>query len=591
MDEQRHLWRNAAVILTSVALLTIGIGVIIYVGLARDRIMPTPTPQATANLTPSDLTGTPDPRVVGTVREYAPGALIIIITPREGTVEQVILTEEAIISFANGLKAAPKDIVPGVTILAEGPLDALGRMIARRITIEEGSASGTPTATRTGAATPTLNATLTPTVNAWRGEYFDNPDLSGDPVLVRTDKSVDFQWQGGSPSSEVPVDGFSVRWTGQWDFIGGGYRFNALTDDGVRVWVDGALLIDQWRRQGATLAYADQVLEAGAHEVRVEYFDDGEAAQARVWWESQGSYPAWKGEYYANRDLTGSPALVRNDADISFDWGKNAPAAQMPADNFSVRWSRSLDLSEGNYRFWASVDDGVRLWVDDLLLIDRWQAGPVDDAGYIWLDRGPHDVRVEYMEGSGNATARVGWETITSFPDWKGEYYANPDLVGRPAFLRNDRTVDMNWETGSPGSGLPADNFSVRWSRDVQFDAGAYRFWVIADDAVRVYVDGSRIINAWRDGGGEAFEAVGNLSAGSHRIVIEYYERGGQAMIRAGWERAATPTVQPSATASPTPTATLPAPTWTPVTPPAAPPTATPTWTPTPESEPEGEAI
>lgn len=587
MDEQRHFWRNSAVILSSIALLTIGIGVIIYVNVARDRIMPTPTPWPTTSIT-VDATGTPAARVVGTVREYVPGALIIVITPREGSVEQVILTEDAVLSFADGLKAAPKDIVPGVTILAEGPLDALGRMIAQRITIEAG-VSGTPTVTRTPEITRTPNAPLTPVVNAWRGEYFDNPDLSGDPVLVRTDRSVDFQWQSGSPSTEVPPDGFSVRWTGQWDFSGGGYRFNALTDDGVRLWVDGTLLIDQWRQQGATLAYADLVLGAGAHEVRVEYFDAGEAAQARVWWESQGNYPAWKGEYYANRDLAGSPVLVRNDAEISFDWGQNAPAPQVPADNFSVRWTRRLDLSEGNYRFWASVDDGVRLWVDGALIIDRWQAGPVDDAGYIWLDRGPHDVRVEYMEGSGNATARMGWETITSFPDWKGEYYANPDLVGRPAFLRNDRAIDMNWQTGSPGSGLPADNFSVRWSRDVQFDAGTYRFWVTADDAVRVYVDGSRIINAWRDGGGETFEAVGNLSAGSHRIVIEYYERGGQALIRAGWERAATPTVQPSVTPSPTATATQPAPTWTPVTPPAPPPSATPTLTPTLQDEPEGD--
>ncbi|MHB0855968.1 MAG: hypothetical protein ACYC5M_00185, partial [Anaerolineae bacterium] len=224
MSEQRHMWRNAAVILTSVALLTIGLGIIIYVGLARDRIVPTPTPRPdmVLTLTPegaTEQTGTPEARVLGTVREYAPGALIIVLTPREGSVEQVILTEEAILTFANGQKAAPKDIAPGVTILAEGPLDALGRMIAHRITIEAGAAaSGTPTPSRTAeAGTPTPGATLTPVVGAWRGEYYSNPMLRDDPVLVRTDAAVDFQWRLGSPAPSVPVDGFSVRWTGRWN--------------------------------------------------------------------------------------------------------------------------------------------------------------------------------------------------------------------------------------------------------------------------------------------------------------------------------------------------------------------------------------
>ncbi|MHB0855969.1 MAG: PA14 domain-containing protein, partial [Anaerolineae bacterium] len=362
------------------------------------------------------------------------------------------------------------------------------------------------------------------------------------------------------------------------------YRFHALTDDGVRLWVDGVLLIDQWRQQAATLVHADLVLAAGAHDVRIEYYDAGEGAQARVWWEFLGRYPTWKGEYYANRDLAGSPALVRNDPAIDFDWGTDAPAPQVKADDFSVRWSRTLDLGEGAYRFWAHVDDGVRLWVDDLLIIDRWQAGPVDALGHIWLDSGPHALRVEYFEGSGAAMARVGWEVVTSFSDWKGEYYANPDLAGRPAFVRNDRAIDFDWQAGSPGSGLPVDNFSVRWSRDVEFEAGTYRFWFTVDDALRVYVDGTRIINEWRDAGARTHEVVIPVPAGRHRIVVEYYERGDQAMIKAGWEKAATPTPTHTVSPSATPTATLPAPTWTPV-----PPTTTPTET-TPVEQPTATA-
>ncbi|MCB0211210.1 MAG: SH3 domain-containing protein, partial [Anaerolineae bacterium] len=69
----------------------------------------------------------------------------------------------------------------------------------------------------------------------------------------------------------------------------------------------------------------------------------------------------WRGEYYNNRNLSGNPALVRNDVAVSFDWGLNAPASELPADNFSARWTRQLDYSAGAYRFYARADDGVRL--------------------------------------------------------------------------------------------------------------------------------------------------------------------------------------------------------------------------------------
>lgn len=62
----------------------------------------------------------------------------------------------------------------------------------------------------------------------------------------------------------------------------------------------------------------------------------------------------------ADRDLSGSPALVRQDGDIDFDWGNGAPGPGVPADNFSVRWTNTLRLDKGNYRFTVETDDGMR---------------------------------------------------------------------------------------------------------------------------------------------------------------------------------------------------------------------------------------
>ena len=72
----------------------------------------------------------------------------------------------------------------------------------------------------------------------------------------------------------------------------------------------------------------------------------------------------WRGEYFANRNLSGAPALLRNDSKVDFNWGAGSPGSRIPIDNFSARWTRSLAFDAGDYRFYARSDDGVRLWLD-----------------------------------------------------------------------------------------------------------------------------------------------------------------------------------------------------------------------------------
>ena len=148
MHERRFMWRNALIALATVALLTIGLGIIVYVGLARDRILPTPTPRPvptqsprpSAALLPSE-TSVPLVTVVGLVKDYSPGALIIVISPIEGDVTQIIVPENLTIVWADGKRASPKDIAPGQTLFAEGTIDAIGRMIASQITRSGGGPS------------------------------------------------------------------------------------------------------------------------------------------------------------------------------------------------------------------------------------------------------------------------------------------------------------------------------------------------------------------------------------------------------------------------------------------------------------------
>jgi len=580
MPEDRFIWKKPLIAVIVVALFTAGLGIIVYVGLARDRIAPTPTPRIAMSATatpsgpnPTDATVVLD-SVVGVVREYSPGALIIILTPTKGSAEQVIVPENVRVTHADGRPSSPSEVRPGASIRAEGALDSLGRLVASAIVIEA-TQPPTSTATTIPSATPLPPATLTPTPSTpeggWQGEYYSNTDLSGTPAIVRQDATLDFQWQGNAPAPELPVDNFSVRWRGRWPFEEGGYRFYAYADDGVRVWVDGAIVVDRWRHQAACIAYGDMYLLAGEHEVQVEYFEGIDQALVRVWWDYRGRFPDWKGEYYDNPDLVGEPALERNDVDVNFDWGTGAVQNGLPADDFSTRWTQTVVLEAGAYRFNARVDDGLRLWVDGVMIIDEWHEGGHDVySGHILLDNGPHDVRIEYLERAGDAFIRVWWERIESFSDWPGEYFANRDLAGRAAFLRDDPDVDFNWHEASPGSGLPADEFSVRWTRERTFDAGRYEFWAEADDGVRLIVSGQLVIDAWHDYHPDTYRGQVDLAQGKHRMVVEYYEGGGAAHIRIGWTEAATPT--PSA--NPTPIQTPAPPTATAT---AVPPTATPT--------------
>jgi len=86
----------------------------------------------------------------------------------------------------------------------------------------------------------------------------------------------------------------------------------------------------------------------------------------------QGSYPTWQAFYYNNQTLSGSPALVRDESDINYDWGSSSPDPSVSADHFSARWTGYLNVTPGTYRFTATSDDGIRVWVDNALIINQW---------------------------------------------------------------------------------------------------------------------------------------------------------------------------------------------------------------------------
>ena len=117
----------------------------------------------------------------------------------------------------------------------------------------------------------------------------------------------------------------------------------------------------------------------------------------------------WCGRYYANADLAGEPVFVHPDPEIDFDWTGVGPGPGIGAHDYSVRWARTMYLQEGDYRIRVEVDDGVRLWIDDQPLLDRWrnQYWTCDFDRH--LERGYHTWRLEYYQRYDQAIIRLSW--------------------------------------------------------------------------------------------------------------------------------------------------------------------------------------
>ncbi|WP_246362479.1 glycosyl hydrolase [Paenibacillus alba] len=120
-----------------------------------------------------------------------------------------------------------------------------------------------------------------------------------------------------------------------------------------------------------------------------------------------------RGEYYDNKDLTALKE-VREDAKIDFNWSNSAPFPSMEADTFSVRWTGKLKPKYSEtYKISTLSDDGIRVWVNGILVIDSWfNQSWVERAGSIALTAGtPVDFKVEYYDNTNGAVAKVSWES------------------------------------------------------------------------------------------------------------------------------------------------------------------------------------
>lgn len=121
----------------------------------------------------------------------------------------------------------------------------------------------------------------------WFAEFWPNADQEGEPVARHSTGVLDYDWESGSPAN-VPDDYFSARWTTYAEFAPGTYRFTTTSDDGVRVWLDGHYIIDEWEEQEAAVNEAVVSLQGGLYPLAVDYYEAEGDARLRFTWERIG---------------------------------------------------------------------------------------------------------------------------------------------------------------------------------------------------------------------------------------------------------------------------------------------------------------
>ena len=144
-------------------------------------------------------------------------------------------------------------------------------------------------------STPSSNTTYTATYrvatggtgNGLSATYYNNMDFTGTTV-ARVDPTVDFAWGSGSPAAAIGADTFSARWTGQVEAqFTGTYTFYTVSDDGVRLWVNGQQIINNWTDHAPTENSGTIALSAGQrYDIRMELYENGGGATGRLLWSS-----------------------------------------------------------------------------------------------------------------------------------------------------------------------------------------------------------------------------------------------------------------------------------------------------------------
>jgi uncharacterized protein YraI len=292
------------------------------------------------------------------------------------------------------------------------------------------------------------------TAPAWEGRFYNNTEFADAAVLTTCVSVLDLDWGLSAPGNGVNADNFSVRWTSTQTFpAAGSYQFTVTVDGGVRLFINGTPLINaiEDSEEPRTLTATYNIPSAGATAfITLEMVSYVGTGQVRlVWALTSGGIPQnvlpptptpftpqtntlgetglqivdpltatgggqpWRVEYFNNLDFSGEPVIAETfpSNGISRNYGSNPPADNIQADGWSARWTRLVDFPEGVYTFTLRADDGARVTINDILILE--QPAFADGASYtvaVQIPAGEHLITVEYFDTLDAADLFLTWE-------------------------------------------------------------------------------------------------------------------------------------------------------------------------------------
>jgi len=254
-------------------------------------------------------------------------------------------------------------------------------------------------------------------------------------VMVRPDRTLDFNWSTTPPASLLSGNNLNVRWTG-WlvPKYSETHTLTLTAGDGARLTIDNQLLVNTWTNPATTSTVQVALTKGKPVRMSLECYNSGlTTPQACLVWSSpsqpspevipaeQWLPPAGNGlaaEYFNNTSLS-NLTLARTDALVNFDWTGSSPDPAIYQNNFSTRWSGwLLPRHSETYTLTTTTADGARLWINDQLLIDDWSSGLKTRTCQVVLTAGQlAKVRMECFNSSGNGRARLAWSSASQAPE------------------------------------------------------------------------------------------------------------------------------------------------------------------------------
>ena len=309
--------------------------------------------------------------------------------------------------------------------------------------------------------------TITKAGGGLKAEYFNNTDLSGEPVLTRMDPEIDFNWGNAdvpgdnSPDASINVDNFSARWSGELEVdLTDTYTFHITANDGFRLWLDGQPIIDFWDNRATDSRQSEPIELVGGttHSIRMEYFESADTAIAQLFWESSTreqqiipsgalQFPLKASSPVPNSGATGvrmTPILSWNPGDHAVshevyfgtdeDAVRNATTASTEYKGTKTLGSEIFEpgkLAWDTTYYWR-VDEVNDINPDSPWIGNLWSFTVTDfiviDDFEDYNDYPPNEIFSTWIDGYGTTTN--GSTAGYAVPDWDaGENYVETTIV------------------------------------------------------------------------------------------------------------------------------------------------------------------